>query len=52
VSSRPTAEKVGKWGKGPEREKVPAEDSGGERNGPGAEPKVFWTPRPGIRDHH
>jgi len=33
-------------------EQVPAENSGGERNGPGAEPKVVWTPRPGICDHY
>jgi len=40
VLSRPTAEKVGKRRKRPRGEEVPAEDSGGERSGPGAEPRV------------
>jgi len=42
-------------------EKAPAEHmegegprwgSGGELSGPGAEPEVFCTPRPGVHDHY
>ena len=31
---------------------MPRWGSGGERDGPGAEPEVICTPGPGIRDHH